>query len=291
LSFPYRTIGVITKSNYPGIASLIRQISDWFQKRGGRLIAMDAVICQPGGIRQVTENELKNECDLIMVLGGDGTFLSAGKLALDRNVPILGVNLGRLGFLTEIAVEELFPTLDYYEHNAIKLEKRPLLHARIKKGDEVQFEGHVINDAVVSKATIARMLEIETRVNQTFLALFKADGLIISTPTGSTAYSLAAGGPIVFPTMEAIIMTPICAHSLNQRPLVIPDNLTVSVHVQTPAENVSLTLDGQTCRSLQDQEYLEIARSPHHLQLIKSPFMSYFDILKSKLRWAEGNTR
>lgn len=285
MSFPYRTIGIVSKSRYPGIDSLIRQISDWIKKRGGRLVSLDSTN-QPDVV-QVTESDLKKQCDLIMVMGGDGTFLSGGKLALDQDIPILGVNLGRLGFLTEIAVEELFPALEYYEHNEIKLETRPLLRAYIKKGEQVQFEGHVINDAVVSKATIARMLEIETRINHTFLALFKADGLIISTPTGSTAYSLAAGGPIVFPTMEAIIMTPICPHSLNQRPLVIPDHLTVSVHVQTPPENVSLTLDGQISRSLQEQEYLEIARSPYHLRLIKSPFMSYFDILKSKLRWAE----
>lgn len=286
MSFPYRTIGIVAKTHYPGIDALILQISEWIAKRGGKLIMMQS----PAGnhhLKHVSEAQFMEESDLIMVLGGDGTFLSAGKLSLHRNIPILGVNLGRLGFLTEISVEELFPTLQHYENNEIKLERRPLLRAYIKKGDAVQFEGHVINDAVVSKAAISRMLEIETRVNQTFLALFKADGLIISTPTGSTAYSLAAGGPIVFPTMEAIVMTPICPHSLNQRPLVIPDHMTVSVHVQTPPENVGLTLDGQASRTLQDQEYVEIARSPFHLQLVKSPFMSYFDILKSKLRWAE----
>jgi NAD+ kinase len=286
VSFPYRTVGIVAKTSYLGIDSLIGQISEWMKKRGSRLISIEAVPNVPD-VGKVTTAAFKKQCDLIMVLGGDGTFLSAGKLALNRNIPILGVNLGRLGFLTEIAVEELIPALDHIEQHEVKLEMRPLLHACIKKGNEVQFEGHVINDAVVTKATIARMLEIETRVNNTFLALFKADGLIISTPTGSTAYSLAAGGPIVFPTMEAIIMTPICAHSLNQRPLVIPDNMVVSVNIQTPPENVSLTLDGQISRARRDEEYLEIARSPHHLKLIKSPFMSYFDILKSKLRWAE----
>jgi NAD+ kinase len=286
LSFPYRTIGIVAKSHYPGIDSLIRDISQWIIKRGGRLISSQA----PAGSANITcvsEDQLKKDSDLIMVLGGDGTFLSAGKLSLHRNTPILGVNLGRLGFLTEISVEELFPALEHYEKHEIIMETRPLLRAAIKKGEKAQFEGHVINDAVVSKSSIARMLEIETRVDHTFLAVFKADGLIISTPTGSTAYSLAAGGPIVFPTMEAIIMTPICPHSLNQRPLVIPDHLTISVHIQTPPENVSLTLDGQASRPLQDHEYVEIARSPFHLQLVKSPFMSYFDILKSKLRWAE----
>jgi NAD+ kinase len=145
-----------------------------------------------------------------------------------------------------------------------------------------------VNDAVIAKTAIARLLDLEVRVNGSFLAVFKADGLIISTPTGSTAYSLAAGGPIVFPTMEAIVITPICAHSLNQRPLVIPDHFVITVRASASVENVSLTLDGQVGRALHKGEYVEIGRSEQHLKMIKSPFKNYFDILKSKLRWAEG---
>ena len=286
MKFPYQRIGIVAKARYPGLVELIGQIHEWMQKRGSSLICTESV---PGlrNVSVVSPQEFEKQSDLIMVLGGDGTFLAGGKLAVARNVPILGVNLGRLGFLTEITVEELFPVLEKIEADQVVFETRHLLQARIKKGEDILFEGHVINDAVITKTAIARLLELETRVNSHFLAVFKADGLIISTPTGSTAYSLAAGGPIVFPTMEAIVMTPICPHSLNHRPLVIPDHLTISVHVQPPAENVTLTLDGQIGRSLQNEEYVEIAKSSYHLKIIKSPFKTFFDILKSKLRWGE----
>lgn len=277
----------MTRPDYPGLDDLILQISDWLKPRGAELYTLIEAASY-SGIQALSDEDFTNMVEMILVLGGDGTFLGAGRLSLKRSVPILGVNLGRLGFLTEITIQELFPVLQRLEVGDVRLETRHVLHARVKREGQTLFEDNVINDAVISKTTIARLLEIETQVDGNFLALFKADGLIIATPTGSTAYSLAAGGPIVFPTMEAIIMTPICAHSLNQRPLVVPDRLTISVRVQTPATNSALTLDGQSVRSLEEGEYVEIERSPLHLTVIKSPFMSYFDILKSKLRWAEG---
>jgi NAD+ kinase len=265
----------------------MQDIVDWMKKQNSRLLSPDE-FPSFAGVQRVSKEEFLKDVEMIMVLGGDGTFLGAGRLSLQRNIPLLGVNLGRLGFLTEIAVQELFPVLERIREGQIILESRDVLQVRVKRDSEILFEDHVINDAVVSKTSIARLLEIETRVNQSFLALFKADGLIIATPTGSTAYSVAAGGPIVFPTMDAIVMTPICPHSLNQRPLVIPDSVTVSVHVQTFPTNASVTLDGKIARELEKDEYVEIGRSPFTINIIKSPFMSYFDILKSKLRWAEG---
>lgn len=287
MSFPYKKIGLMTRPDYPGLDDLILQISDWLKPRGAELHTLETAASY-SGIQALSDEDFTNIVEMILVLGGDGTFLGAGRLSLKRSVPILGVNLGRLGFLTEITIQELFPVLQRLEIGDVRFETRHVLHARVKREGQTLFQDNVINDAVISKTTIARLLEIETQVDGNFLALFKADGLIIATPTGSTAYSLAAGGPIVFPTMEAIIMTPICAHSLNQRPLVVPDRLTISVRVQTPATNSALTLDGQSVRSLEEGEYVEIERSPLHLTVIKSPFMSYFDILKSKLRWAEG---
>lgn len=286
MSFPYRTVGIVLKASHGNIRELMAQIADWMDQARSHLISLEATESFDR-ITRVSRDDFEQRCDLILVLGGDGTFLAAGRMAIHRNVPVLGVNLGRLGFLTEIAVDELFPVLEMMKLGKVELETRHLLRARIKKRDEVLFEGHVINDAVITKAGIARLLEIETQVNQEFLAVFKADGLIISTPTGSTAYSLAAGGPIVFPTMEAIVMTPICPHSLNHRPLVIPHHLVITVHVQVAEENVNLTLDGQINRFLQPQEYVEIAKSPYNLTIIKSPFKSYFNVLKSKLRWGE----
>ena len=286
MSFPYRTVGVVAKPHSPGLEELMQDIVDWMKKQNSRLLSPEGG--PPfAGVQTVSEEEFLRDVEMIVVLGGDGTFLGAGRLSLQRNIPLLGVNLGRLGFLTEIAVQELFPVLERIREGHVLFESRDVLQVRVKRNDEILFEDHVINDAVVSKTSIARLLEIETRVNKNFLALFKADGLIIATPTGSTAYSLAAGGPIVFPTMDAIIMTPICPHSLNQRPLVIPDTVTVSVHVQTLPTNASVTLDGKIARELEKDEYVEIGRSPFTVNIIKSPFMSYFDILKSKLRWAE----
>lgn len=286
MNFPYRTVGIVAKPHSPGLEELMQNIVGWMKKQNSRLLSPNE---GPSfaGVQTVSKEEFLTDVEMIMVLGGDGTFLGAGRLSLQRNIPLLGVNLGRLGFLTEIAVQELFPVLERIREGQILLESRDVLQVRVKRDSEILFEDHVINDAVISKTSIARLLEIETRVNQNFLALFKADGLIIATPTGSTAYSLAAGGPIVFPTMDAIIMTPICPHSLNQRPLVIPDTVTVSVHVQT-STNASVTLDGKIARELEKNEYVEIGRSPFTVNIIKSPFMSYFDILKSKLRWAEG---
>jgi NAD+ kinase len=286
VSFPYRTVGIVAKPNSPGLEELMHDIVNWMKKQNSRLLSPSEVPSF-AGVQAVSKEEFLKDVEMIMVLGGDGTFLGAGRLSLQRNIPLLGVNLGRLGFLTEIAVQELFPVLERIREGHLILESRDVLQVRVKRDSEILFEDHVINDAVVSKTSIARLLEIETRVNQNFLALFKADGLIIATPTGSTAYSLAAGGPIVFPTMDAIIMTPICPHSLNQRPLVIPDSVTVSVHVQT-STNASVTLDGKIARELEKDEYVEIGRSPFTINIIKSPFMSYFDILKSKLRWAES---
>ena len=286
MTFPYKVVGLFTKPSYPKIEELMAKISDWMKSRNCQLVAIEGTAAFQD-VSYVTKEEFLKHVQMILVLGGDGTFLGAGRISLSRNIPVLGVNLGRLGFLTEITIEELFPVLERIEKGQILLETRDALQVRVKRKDEILFEDHVINDAVISKTAISRLLEIETRVNHNFLALFKADGLIISTPTGSTAYSLAAGGPIVFPTMDAIIMTPICPHSLNQRPLVIPDTFTISVHIQTPPENSTLTLDGQIGRSLENEEYVEIERSPFSFNVIKSPFRSYFDILKSKLRWAE----
>ena len=285
MSFPFSTVGIVSKSGFSGIEQLTEEISNWMSERGSRIVCLKSN--HLSGAADLSKEDFERQIDLVLVLGGDGTFLAGARLSLVKNVPILGVNLGRLGFLTEISVDELFPTLDKVNAGDYTMEIRHLLRAQIKSDAGIVFERDLINDAVISKAA-ARLVDLEASVNGNFLAKFKADGLIISTPTGSTAYALAAGGPIVFPTMEAIVMTPICPHSLNQRPLVIPDHVLISVRVLGKAENVSLTIDGQTGPFLTISESVEISKSPHHLKMIKSPFKNYFNILKSKLRWAEG---
>src|SRR5262249_35753949 len=168
MNFPYKNIGVIAKPGYPDFEDLVTRIASWMEKRQSEVISIDGIPAS----KQVTLEEFQQQSEMILVLGGDGTFLAGGRLSLTRNIPILGLNLGRLGFLTEITVEELFPTLEKIQEGKVVFETRHLLQARIKKNGNTLFEGHVINDAVIAKSTIARMLEIETRVNQSFLALF-----------------------------------------------------------------------------------------------------------------------
>src|SRR5262245_18422030 len=192
MGFPYKSVGLHIRPNYPGIDQLIQQIHDRMKQRGAKLLALPQVPQFPG-MEMISGEEFQDQVDMVLVLGGDGTFLRSGRLSLPRNVPILGVNLGRLGFLTEITLQEVFPALNKLEAGEVKYETRHVIQARVKRDDKVLFEDSLINDAVVSNTTVARLIEIESKVNGNFLALFKADGLIIATPTGSTAYSLAAG--------------------------------------------------------------------------------------------------
>jgi NAD+ kinase len=219
--------------------------------------------------------------DLVVVLGGDGTLLSIAHLAALRNVPVLGVNLGRLGFLTEVPKDEMFIALDsFLAGNAEIVSPRMLLEIRFK-GDPY----YCLNDVVINKGAVARMIQIGIRIDEKEIGALKADGLIVSTPTGSTAYALSAGGPIVQPNVPAIVLAPICPHTLSFRPMVVSSNSGVKVQLLTAGEEVSLTLDGQRVFPLGKNDIVEIRRSGFELRLISSPKRNYFDLLKEKLGW------
>ncbi len=225
--------------------------------------------------------------DLIIVLGGDGTMLAVARQLKGRDVPILGVNLGGLGFLTEISVEEMPIMLEKIVSGQYKLSTRMMLDVCvIREGNRV-FEFSVLNYAVITKDALARIIDIEVYVNSVYLTTYKADGLIFSTPTGSTGYSLSAGGPILYPTLRNMIVTPICPHMLTNRPLILPEDVSMMAVLRSENERVVLTIDGQIGFPLEYRDEVVVKKSPDTVRLIKSSFRGYFEILREKLKWGE----
>lgn len=225
--------------------------------------------------------------DLIIVLGGDGTLLSVSRHGKRKEVPILGVNLGGLGFLTETSIEELPAMLTKVLEGDFGISKRIMIDVRVKRRSDTIFEITVLNDAVITKDALARIIDIETYVDNEYLTTFKADGLIFSTPTGSTGYSVAAGGPLLYPSLPNIIVTPICPHTLTNRPIILQENAKVRAQLKSKGEKVVLTLDGQIGFPLEFDDEVTIKRSVHVVNLIPSSSRGYFEILRTKLKWGE----
>ncbi|MCX8110086.1 MAG: NAD(+)/NADH kinase [Syntrophorhabdaceae bacterium] len=225
--------------------------------------------------------------DLIIVLGGDGTMLAVARYLKGRDVPILGVNLGGLGFLTEISVEEMPIMLEKIVSGQYKISTRMMLDVSVIRDGKEVFEFSVLNDAVITKDALARIIDIEVYVNSVYLTTYKADGLIFSTPTGSTGYSLSAGGPILYPSLKNIIVTPICPHMLTNRPLILPEDVSMMAVFKSMDERVVLTIDGQIGFPLEYRDEVVVKKSPHTVRLIKSAFRGYFEILREKLKWGE----
>lgn len=225
--------------------------------------------------------------NLIVVLGGDGTLLSVARNLKGRDVPILGVNLGGLGFLTEISPEEFPEMLEKVTRGDYNISQRIMIDVTVRRGGNKVFEFAVLNDAVITKDALARIIDIETYVNGEYLTTFKSDGLIFSTPTGSTGYSLAAGGPILYPSMKNIIVTPICPHMLTNRPIILPEKVSIKAVLKSRDEKVVLTLDGQIGFPLEFGDEILIKESSHSVSLVKSSSKGYFEILRTKLKWGE----
>jgi NAD+ kinase len=224
---------------------------------------------------------------MIIVLGGDGTLLSVARLVGGYEVPILGVNLGGLGFLTEIHLEELYRVLERVIQGDYKKDEREVLNVTVFRRGDQMAEFTVLNDAVINKGALARIIDLETTINGEYISTFKSDGLIISTPTGSTAYSLSAGGPIVYPSLHCIVITPICSHTLTNRPIVIPDDVAIRIVLKTEDQEVILTLDGQLGFPLEFGDVVEVKKAQYRIFLIQSPYRHYFGLLREKLKWGE----
>jgi len=277
-------VGFVIKPHAPGVEAVLRELVDYLGERGVASVLEDAAARKLGRARGVAREALPEKVDLVVVLGGDGTMLSVAHRAARAGVPVIGVNLGRLGFLTEISVSEARPALDLVlagEADNI-ISPRRLIEARC--GRKVYL---CLNDVVINKGALSRMIQIAVRIDGKEIAVLKADGVIVATPTGSTAYSLAAGGPIVQPWVPAVVLSPICPHTLTFRPMVISAGSTIGLKLITDGEEVYLTLDGQRGAHLEKNDEVEVRTSPLELKLVTSPKRNYFDLVKEKLGWAE----
>jgi len=277
-------VGFVIKPHAPGVEVVLRGLVDYLGEKGVSSVLEDAAARKLGRVRGVAREALPERVDLVVVLGGDGTLLSVAHKAARAGVPVMGVNLGRLGFLTEIPVGEARLALDSMLTGDAErvISPRRLLEARCRRKVHL-----CLNDVVINKGALSRMIQIAVRIDGKEIAVLKADGVIVSTPTGSTAYSLAAGGPIVQPRVPAIILSPICPHTLTFRPMVITADSTIGLKLITGGEQVYLSLDGQRGGHLDKNDEVEVRISPLELKLVTSPKRNYFDLVKEKLGWAE----
>ena len=286
-----KRIGIIAKQNKPEAIPVVRNLVEWLQPKKIEVYMEEGMVKQfhpplaGPHLNSVEREDIPTKAEMIIVLGGDGTLLSVARLVGDHDVPILGVNLGGLGFLTEITLEELYRVLEKVVQGDFITDERVVLNASVVRRGERMAEFIVLNDAVINKGALARIIDLETTINGEYLTTFKSDGLILSTPTGSTAYNLSAGGPIVYPSLHCIIITPICPHTLTNRPIVIPDDVEIRATLKTKQQEVILTLDGQQGFTLEFEDIVEVKKAEGHIFLIKSPYRHYFEVLREKLKW------
>jgi len=286
-------IGIVAKRNHPEALTVVRNLAERLISKGIRVYLEKETesllqISQPRPMLNFIEPEkLAAQTELVICLGGDGTLLRVARLVGDNEVPILGVNLGGLGLLTEVTLEELDHVLEEVTRGAYRKDQREVLKASVIRRGEKTSEFMVLNEAVINKGAFARIIDIEVTIDKQYLTTFKADGLIISTPTGSTAYNLSAGGPIVYPSLQCIIITPICSHTLTNRPIVIPDDVEIQALLRTKQQEVFLTLDGQQGFPLEFEDIVTLRKAPSPIFLVKSPHRNYFEVLKEKLNWGK----
>lgn len=282
-----KTIGIISKPGVQAAAELVPKLIRWLAERN-LTVRMDQETAEYAGTHNALPREQVPEgAELIIVLGGDGTLLSAARAIHGREVPLFPVNLGGLGFLTAITIDAIFPELERALLGEHRIGKRKLLEADLVRDDKPVGHYEALNDVVVTKSDIARMIDLDAHVDQMFVCRYKADGLIVATPTGSTAYSLSAGGPIIFPSVSAICLTPICPHMLTNRPVIVPETSTVQITCQAEDDGAYLTIDGQVGQPLKKGDQIVCRSSTYALMLVRPPKMMYFDVLRQKLKWGE----
>jgi NAD+ kinase len=279
---------IISKPQKPEVAGILRDLIAWLEARHYHFLLdpdSAAYIAAPNPIERV--DLPKHKPNLVIVLGGDGTLLAAARAFARTTTPILSVNLGSLGFLTEIPLSDLYTTLEAWCDNCAEIEVRSMMHAEHIRDGEIIQQWDALNDVVIAKGTIARMGDFSVEIDRQLVATFRADGVIVSTPTGSTAYNLAANGPIVMPSVNAMLVTPICPHLLTIRPIVTPGESTVSVHVVGVPNEIYLTVDGQEAVPLRLDDYVHCQRSEASVRLLRSRPNGLFSVLRSKLKWGE----
>lgn len=282
-----RTVGLISKPGSPTGAEVVPKLIAWLRDRGLHIRCDGETAAYTHGEEGMAREDVPEGCELVIVLGGDGTLLSAARSIGHREIPLFAVNLGGLGFLTAITKDELFAELERAMCGEHRVAKRKLLTTELVRGGRVCANYDALNDAVLAKSEIARMIDLQAYVDEQFVADYKADGLIICTPTGSTAYSLAAGGPIIFPSVPAICLTPICPHMLTNRPVLVPETSVVRVVSRAPNDNVFLSIDGQIGCAVEEGDVIVCRSSQFALHLIRPPRAMFFDVLRQKLKWGE----
>jgi len=288
MTMPIKRVGIISKPKKTEVREIVPALLEWLRER-----SIEAFIDkETGAIMEtkehcLTRNEIAAQVDLLIVLGGDGTLLATARALNRKPVPILAVNLGGLGFLTEITREELYPTLEMVVSGTHQTDRRVQIEGELIRADEILTSFLALNDVVLNKGAIARIIDFELWADGELVSTYKSDGLIVSTPTGSTAYSLAAGGPIVTPSVEAFLVTPICAHTLTHRPLVLPNTVKIEVTVKSLREAAYLTVDGQVGIAAHSEDVVRMRKADSIVELVRPPATPYFEILQKKLKWGE----
>ena len=283
-----KNIGILTKPKFPEVRATLQAVVNWLRARSIEVIldsTSATLLEEQGGVQKT---QLANKADVLLILGGDGTMLNAARLAGERAIPILGVNMGGLGFLTEVRLDNLYPSLERVFANEFVLDERLMLRTHIHRHGETVAQGVVLNDVVVSKGTLARMIELQIAIQGQFVTNLRGDGLIVSTPTGSTAYSLSAGGPILNPAVQSLMLTPICPHTLTHRPLIVPGDAEIEVTLTSQDEGAMATLDGQVGVALTQGDTVVLHVSEHRTRLIRFPETSYYEVLREKLKWGDS---
>ncbi|MCH7518344.1 MAG: NAD(+)/NADH kinase [Candidatus Dadabacteria bacterium] len=280
-------IGIIAKNNIEEPFEITKKLSNWLKERGVEVYVEKELGKKIRHPNSIDRTDIPKLVDVILVFGGDGTFLGVAREACKYGTPILGINLGGLGFLTEVTIDELYPMMERIIDGDYEVEDRQMLITSIRRGKKNIGTYEVLNDVVINKGALARIIDLAIYIEDSHVTTYKADGIILATPTGSTAYSLSAGGPIVHPGIPVTIITPICPHTLTNRPLVVSSEMKVEIKVTTQEPDTYLTLDGQIGVRLKTGDLIEVKRTDTSVKLIKSPFRDFFSILKTKLMWGE----
>ena len=280
-----KKIGVFCKPKAPSATDILGRLIPWLRKQNYHIFLDTGTAAIINETSSYEKREISQQADLLIVLGGDGTLLSVAQAAHPYNIPILAVNLGSLGFLAEISIDELYPTLENILAGKFEIENRMLLNACIWRNREKVEDHNVLNDVVINKGAVARVINLQVLVNGQYMTSYRADGLIIATPTGSTAYSLSAGGPIIHPSMHTLVLSPICPFTLTNRSILIPDQSIIQVKLAAEYDDVRVTLDGQEGYDMRAGDILKIKKTKTSLQLIRGPNKNYYQILRDKLHW------
>ena len=283
-----KSAAIISKPSKPELAEVVPRLLAWLHAHGYRVMVDRETAPFARGVRAVARDKMAGKKPgFVIVLGGDGTMLSAARSVARAGIPILGVNLGSLGFLTEVPLDELYPTLEELDHHRCAVDSRALVRCEVFRRGKRIASYDALNDAVVNKTHLARIMDFDVRVDQAFVSNYKADGIIVATPTGSTAYSLAAGGPILSPDAGALVITPVSPHALTNRPLVLRDSSEIEITVKGLEGEAFLSIDGQTGLPLLDQDRVVCRKSEHHVRLLRMGNRTFFDVLRTKLKWGQ----